>query len=159
MNRRQLSRLGVVQEISEGCATIEVSVPCGGCSQSGCLGRRGAGRIELAAAAWQPGDEVDLSLPVSRLTTASLAAFGLPTAWLAGSVLMLASYPDSGLALAGFGPALIGCGMVVALMLGGWLGRRASGSIRLAMTAQRLAAARSGESAESGESGESDLSR
>jgi hypothetical protein len=159
MKVRQLSRLGVVQEISEGCATIEVSVPCGGCSQSGCAGRRSAGRIELAAAAWQPGDEINLSLPVSRLTTASLATFGLPTAWLAGSVLMLASFPDSGHVLTGFGPVLIGCGMVGALTLGGWLGRRASRSLRSAMTAQRLAAVRSGESAESAESGEYDFSR
>lgn len=138
MNTRLLSRTGVVQQVNEGCATIEVGVPCGGCSQSGCAGRRSAGRIELAAGPWRPGDEVDLTLPVSRLTTASLATFGLPVAWLAGAALLLASFPESRLALAGFGPVLIGCGMVAALILGGWLGRRASGTLDSALTAQRL---------------------
>lgn len=140
MTVRRLTRSGVVQAVSEGCATIEVGVPCGGCSQSGCMGRRSAGRIELAAVSWQPGDEVHLSLPVSRLTTASLAIFGLPTAWLAGSALVLAGFPGSGPMSAEFGPVLIGCGMVGAMTLGGWLGRRASGPLRLALRAQRLAA-------------------
>ena len=148
MSGRRLFREGVVLAVSEGCATIEVGVPCGGCRQVGCAGRRSTGHIELETPAGQPGDTVRLSLPASRLTRASLMTFGLPIAWLGGSALVLVHLPESGLATFEFGPGLFACGMVGALLLGSWLGRRASRMLGATLTAERLATTPPAESGE-----------
>jgi hypothetical protein len=115
----------VVREVVEGCATIEVGVPCGGCSQVSCSARRAAGLIQLAAADIQPGEPVRLSLEINALTRASLALFGPPLAWLALSGLLLANPPEGWPGGQPLGAVLFGCGMVIALGLGSWLGQRA----------------------------------
>ncbi len=131
MSVRLLTRQGIVREVDGGCATIEVGVPCGGCSQAGCGSRRTAPKIRLAARGLHPGEQVRLSLPVKSLTRASLAAFAPPLIWFALTGLALAIYPESWLTEHSLGPALFGCGMVSALALGSWLGRSAGGLLEV----------------------------
>ncbi len=121
---RQLSHLGVVRNVSQGCATIEVSVPCAGCSHSGCAARRSAGQIQLAGSGLQPGDRVRLSLPASRITGLSLRLFGPPLALLVLAALMTSLFPGNLPGSNGLGPVLFGCAMVGVLLLGSRLGRQ-----------------------------------
>ena len=139
MSARRVSRIGIVSEVVAGCATVDVGVPCGGCSQPGCVSRAQSGRIQLAAPGMLPGERIRLSLAVSSLTGASAALFGPPLAWLAITGLLLANNPQGWFAGSPFGPVLIGCGMVTALALGQWLGRRAGQ--RLAIESERIAPA------------------
>ena len=127
MSRRALRRVGVVRAVSDDSASIAVTAPCTSCSQAGCTGRRANGEIQLPARGLREGDHVRLLLAARSLTSASLAVFGPPLAWLAGSGLLLALAP--GLGSQPFGPALVGCGMVGAVAVGVWLGRRAAASL------------------------------
>ncbi len=131
MSGRLLSRPGVVREVTGGCATVDLGVPCGGCSQAGCGARQTARHIQLSASDLVPGDRVQLSLPVRSLTRASLAVFGPPLFWLVLAGVVLAIYPERWAAATAFGPVLFGCGMVGALALGGWLGRRIGRTLAL----------------------------
>ena len=135
MMSRRIDRLGIVREVDQGSATIEVGVPCGGCSQIGCGSRRSAGYIQLAAAGVSPGERVRLSLDINALTRASLALFGPPLAWLALSGLLLVTLSEGSAGGHPFGPVLFGCGMVIALGLGSGLGKRAGK--RLAINQER----------------------
>ncbi|TNF88871.1 MAG: hypothetical protein EP301_04050 [Gammaproteobacteria bacterium] len=139
MSARRVSRIGVVSEVVAGCATVDVGVPCGGCSQLGCGSRARSGRIQLAAPGILPGERIRLSLVASSLTGASAALFGPPLAWFAIAGLLLANNPQGWLAGSPLGPVLFGCGMVASLALGQWLGRRAGQ--RLAIEPERIAPA------------------
>ncbi len=131
MKTRQLTRLGVVRTVEDGCTTIEVGVPCGGCSRSGCLTRRQASQLQIASSRWQPGDEIRLSVTAAGLTSASMTVFGPPLAWLGAWALLESVTTGGAFAASGFGPVLFGCGMVASLILASQLGRRAAGSLQL----------------------------
>lgn len=66
-----------------------------------------------------------LSLPVRSLTSASLAVFGPPLTWFVLTGFALIRFPEHWAVVYPLGPVLFGCGMVGALAVGRWLGRRA----------------------------------
>lgn len=131
MRPHRLSRLGVVRAVGNEFSAIEVSAACGGCSQTGCLGRRSSTTVRVRSTALNPGDQVRLSVQAGRLNAASLAAFGPPVGWALLAALGLNVFPAMLAAAAPFGPVLFGCGMVGALALGGWLGRKSAAGLAI----------------------------
>ena len=135
MKSRRLSRYGTVLAAGDGTATIEVQGACSGCSRTGCMGRREVSPVSVSGLNSVPGQQVRLSVAASRLTHASFAAFG-PLLALALLVPGLtAGVPAVFATIQPFGPALFGCGMVGALILGGWLARKVAGGLDLQVVA------------------------
>ena len=126
--QRTISRIGVVQTAAKGCTTIQVGVPCAGCTRAGCVIRRQPGFLQLEAApALSAGQAVNVSLSAQDLTRISSALFGPPLVWLVLTGMVTAG---------GFGHSnLIGiggfAGLFAAMSLGAWLGRRAAAELAI----------------------------
>lgn len=111
MNGRRLIRSGTVSRVGDGCALIDVSVPCT-CCRVGCCGARpwsGAASIEIenvGHATIGRGAEVALSISAGALARSSVRLFGPAIAWaLCFALLAPAGWPAAivggvGLALA-----------------------------------------------------------
>lgn len=131
--RRTISRSGFVRAAEEGCVTIEVGVPCGGCRNAGCISRQPAPQLRLPGPPLGPGDRVELALAAGRLTRMSMALFGPPLVWL---LLLgwLASDPAIGSALAASATTALCAGvggMAIALSVGVWLGRQQADHLKI----------------------------
>lgn len=111
----RLNRTGTVLEVSDGCTSIEVSVPCSTC-RLGCAGARsGARRLELThgrtVSGLHPGDPVRLSVDASGLAKSSAMLFAPILVW----AFCVASLPA---AADWFHAMMIGAGLAVSLVLG-----------------------------------------
>ena len=126
MNSRQLSRHGVVLATEAGTAVVEVLSACSGCTKQGCLGRREVSPVAIDGLNCAPGDQVNLTVSANRLNRASFAAFGPMLALALLVPALAAGFPALLATIQPFAPAMFGCGMVGALVLGGWLGRHAA---------------------------------
>lgn len=140
---RAVSRRGTVRGVADGCATIDVRVPCSTCAAGACIGRRKptslrveAVRLEEAGAA--AGDQVSVSLAAGQLNSACLGLFGPGLFWL----LSLAAASSLGI-LEHTGPWLGGLlaagGLILALLIGSRLGRHAAGRLPGRIIVRRLA--------------------
>lgn len=80
----RLSRQGRISAVADGCATIEVSVPCSSCPQTGCAQRLTAGQLILANVDIPVGNRISITLDRADLTGACLRLFGPSLVWLLG---------------------------------------------------------------------------
>ena len=126
---RTLSRAGVVRAAGEGCVTIEVGVPCGGCRQAACVSRRPAARLTLPGTDLDPGDRVEIALGAERLTRLSMALFGPPLIWLLITGWLVSDPAAVGQVSSMVVLCMSIAGMAIAVMLGVWLGRRQTGQL------------------------------
>lgn len=117
----RLTRQGLVAWSGEGCATIEVGVPCGSCRQAGCLQRRDTGRFTVEGAQFPVGEAVSITLARRDLTTVCMKLFGPGLAWMLA--LAVAGSTDVWLSLSlGMGECL--CLGLTGLGLALYMGRR-----------------------------------
>lgn len=93
----RLTRQGVVADSGDGCATIEVGVPCDSCRQAGCVQRRDAGRFSVPGALLPIGDRVAVSLARRDLTAVCLKLFGPGLAWMLALAVIGSAEAHTGL--------------------------------------------------------------
>lgn len=119
----RLRRQGRISAAADGCATIEVSVPCSSCPQMGCSQRLTAGQLILANVDIPVGNRISITLDRADLTGACLRLFGPSLVWLLGL-----AWVSSSSAASQWGPVastlVAVTGLAVSLQLGRSLVRR-----------------------------------
>lgn len=137
MSLRAISRRGTVRRVVDGCATIEVSVPCSTCAQGACMGRQKPGSLTVQNLGVEAGDPVDVALAARQLNAACFGLFGPGVAWL----LLLAAMSSNGmLASIGSTPGvLIGAsGLIIALLVGAGIGRKSAARLAQGIAVRTL---------------------
>jgi len=133
---RIIKRAGVVRAANDGCVTVEVGVPCGPCSRTGCMARQAPGRLDVVSPVGVVGERVNVSLAAHRLTRISLALFAPPLLWLAFLGLILAG-SDVGLPISPAPPVIAAVGSIglaLALGLGARFGRQQAHDLTVSVT-------------------------